>query len=100
MTVLQEIGLRPRLILRRDAGEVGEPGGGVAVGGGAPVAAGGERAARAHLGGTGHGAALVLAHLEEALEEHPPPLAELPQPGFAFPRVSGAESDFSGRLAE
>src|SRR4051794_33578266 len=49
--------------------ELLEPGHGVAVGWRAPVAAGGQRAAGAHLRPVRHRRALELAEAEEALEE-------------------------------
>src|SRR5882724_5491984 len=46
------------------------------IAGGAPVAAWGERAARADFGAIGKGGALELTHLEESVQEHLEPLLD------------------------
>src|SRR5687768_2596784 len=60
----------------RDVFERREPCGRLAVTRRAPVASRRKRAARADLRGVRHGAALVLAVLEEALEEDAEPLLD------------------------
>src|SRR5512135_2728703 len=90
------------LVACGNAIELGEPGLGVAVGGRAPVAARRERAAGADLGAVGQRAALELAALEETLQEHAEPLADLGKAvaALAAPRVPGEERDLRGCVPE
>src|SRR3990167_4948911 len=96
----------PRQILpsfpRGNPRRTGEPDGGIAVRGRAPVAARRERAARADLGSVGQRAPLELAGAEEYVQEYPQPFPDLGEPVAILPRprAPGEERDLGGRVAE
>src|SRR3989442_1629837 len=69
--------------------EVGEPGGGAAVGGGAPVAARRERSARSDFRRVWQRRALELAGAEEAIEEDSEPAEDFRQRVGTVGRTAG-----------